>query len=800
MYDDDARDDPDSGNPRRDGGAYDGCDGDGALPHPPLLAAPQPVLQEPQSARSANGRGHLHDSRGDQDHRPPHDQSLTSTVSATPILPDRAEVPGWRPSLPPRTAAPRPTGTHRLESHLPPMDSDHRTPQSGSETEQDDADDGPYDRSATETRGHHASLDHPAHLAEQRRLLQMAVTEAAGTRSGLIQHALARLRLPSSALRPGSHASCELLHRFTKEYGRVSEGRARDDFVHLLFLSDHLRSRHTGDITAETIAWDGTERMAYWVRCCLSLVHSTMTSGRSWTAGEANSLRWPPTGNAGQCGQFSSASTLADAIYGAVADRPFPGPRPDTSDVVRADTELDRALAASGVSDVDQEMLRIEEDGHDLTLSGESDAPGLATPRTAAQLRYLEQMLSFATAGHRPDQRGQWRGTTALPGIADDGPRDTAFNWRHGSQIIADRTWMHWSVQNRDGNSNRGGFSPHPYQILAFRMATLWKNAVGMIEGGFSPASRPTMERSQRGQADTELNAMVEAAKYCNIGLRNPRNQAVHNGSRRTDLGPIECPTGFSFSDQELADDRECMIHRIVDEQARGAMTFPGKDDLREWANHHRLERGTVSQVGDPSWRNGAGPFQLAVLAPDLPGGALQWGPGITGVPYILDNGNVGEWPWDDTTLKLDLPGFFEPTPRCPECGTWTLSEPSPGVCPACLRLRNPMSQASTWDDQGIDRIGNAPPPSHPTDLLGDAVIMPLVQAASRFAPKPCQIYDIPGSSDITSTWLLTNLLGAWKHMADRPDPLYPGMVPASPAGMRRAAHLLILAHSALRV
>merc|ERR1712086_322211 len=107
------------------------------------------------------------------------------------------------------------------------------------------------------------------------------------------------------------------------------------------------------------------------------------------------------------------------------------------------------------------------------------------------------------------------------------------------------------------------------------------------------------------------------------------------------------------------------MIHLVAEDQEIGANSFPGKEALLDWATHHRHTRGPTNGVSDPSWNDGAGPFQLAVLVPDLSGPSVPHSDGEIGLPYLVDragsDGYVGLWPWDDNTLWLELPGYFEP-------------------------------------------------------------------------------------------------------------------------------------------
>ena len=98
------------------------------------------------------------------------------------------------------------------------------------------------------------------------------------------------------------------------------------------------------------------------------------------------------------------------------------------------------------------------------------------------------------------------------------------------------------------------------------------------------------------------------------------------------------------------------------------------------------------------------------------------------------------------------------------------------------------MSEAQNYGREA-DRTGLDPPaPAHPIDLLGDRVTTTLAHAASRFAPIPMQLHDLPGTVNMTPTWLVAELLGAWRHNADGD---YDEERVSSPADMRRAVSIL---------
>ena len=255
----------------------------------------------------------------------------------TPVPPSGAAGAGWRPSLPPWTTALRAAATARrdareiLERGGQPGDATGFSIEEQARDEDTELDVQLGSEASefllieSETDGQPGGRDPTLHLLDQRRQLRAAVLESGDASPDAATVALQRLRLPPSALCPGSHASCELLYRFTEAYARIGSGAIVDDFAHLLFLADKLSSRHTEGMTAEALACDGSERLALCVRGCLELVSCTMVGNSSWmNIRDLISCPWPPTGSSGLINQFSSAKCSPTPC----SDRSWTGPSP----------------------------------------------------------------------------------------------------------------------------------------------------------------------------------------------------------------------------------------------------------------------------------------------------------------------------------------------------------------------------------------------------------------------------------------------------------------------------------------
>ena len=100
----------------------------------------------------------------------------------------------------------------------------------------------------------------------------------------------------------------------------------------------------------------------------------------------------------------------------------------------------------------------------------------------------------------------------------------------------------------------------------------------------------------------------------------------------------------------------------------------------------------------------------------------------------------------------------LHPAPRCALCGALTMRAPAEGECPVCARFPAPRlgrpsgCPAPCPADDRVDRVqpgsGDDATADLAIDHLGSDILFTLVHATHRFAPRPHQMYDIPGTVD----------------------------------------------------
>ena len=333
---------------------------------------------------------------------------------------------------------------------------------------------------------------------------------------------------------------------------------------------------------------------------------------------------------------------------------------------------------------------------------------------------------------------------------------------------VLDLSWLVWSCSCADLEGRLGGIRPDPVQVLAFRFASIVHDP--HINFDRLDADNPT--DLENHLAGLEYDALNRAAHYCDLGMATVDQflpdtvlstargchdpvPAYRYGTNRPDgtVDPLDAETWVRAS------------RVLVHEHRRNEIHLPDHSDVQGWAHArgtrqceggdvHSVEQrgGGVLPWAEPAIRD-TSLFDSAPLSAGVPGVAVHGG-----------SSSRGPWPWNTTSLRLMVGDYFTPAERCTFCGLWLVRGPCARSCLACQRLATPWSVETSPADPDT-----APPPQHPLDLLPIGALFPLVRAGARYAPIPehlCPRPRLPGPTDYTASWLLGELLGAWRHMA----------------------------------
>ena len=408
-------------------------------------------------------------------------------------------------------------------------------------------------------------------------------------------------------------------------------------------------------------------------------------------------------------------------------------------------------------------------DGPWRTLLTRSDTPH------ADQAAGLEHLVHHAWSMHRAplaevDDPHPLRGVS--PATEHGGP--------HPNQVVVastlavlDLSWLVWSCSCADLEGRLGGIRPDPVQVLAFRFASIVHDP--HINLDRLDADNPTDLENQF--AGLEYDALNRAAHYCDLGMATVDlilpDTVLSTARRRHDPVP-----GYRYGPNRPEGtvdplDNEIWVRAsrvLVHEHRRNEIHLPDHSDVHGWAHARGVrhcEGGDVHSVEQDG--GGMLPWAEPAIRDTSLFDSAPLSAGVPGVTVHRGSSSSGPWPWNTTACRLLVGDYFTPADRCAFCGLWLVRGPCARSCLACQRLATPWSiEASPADPAG------SPPPQHPLELLPISILFPLVRASARYAPIPehlCPRPRLPGPTDYTASWLLGELLGAWRNMSVREGP-----------------------------